>query len=52
MFKTLGVPELLLILGILILVFGVGKLPQAGESIGKAICGFKKDQSGDEEKPS
>jgi len=52
MFKSLGVPELLLILGILILVFGVGKLPQVGESIGKAIRGFKKAQSGDEEKPS
>jgi sec-independent protein translocase protein TatA len=29
--------------------FGVGKLPQVGESIGKAIRSFKKAQSGEDE---
>jgi len=49
MFKSIGVPELILILVILIIFFGVGKLPQVGSSIGKAIRSFKKAQSGDEE---
>ncbi len=50
MFKSLGVPEIILILVIVLIFFGVGKLPQVGESIGKAIRSFKKAQSGEEEK--
>jgi len=34
--------ELLLILLIVLIVFGAGKLPQLGEGLGKAIKGFKK----------
>jgi sec-independent protein translocase protein TatA len=34
--------ELLLILVIVLIIFGAGKLPQLGEEIGKAIKGFKK----------
>jgi sec-independent protein translocase protein TatA len=34
--------ELLLILVIVLIIFGAGKLPQLGEGIGKAIKGFKK----------
>jgi len=49
MFKSIGVPELILILVILIIFFGVGKLPQVGNSIGKAIRSFKKAQSGDDD---
>ncbi len=49
MFKSLGWPEILIILVILVMFFGLGKLPQVGESIGKAIRGFKKASSGDEE---
>ncbi|HEX9896964.1 MAG TPA: twin-arginine translocase TatA/TatE family subunit [Dehalococcoidales bacterium] len=49
MFKSLGVPEIILILVIIMIFFGVGKLPQVGESIGKAIRSFKKAQSGDDE---
>lgn len=37
-----GVPELLLILVILLVVFGPGKLPQLGSSLGGAIRNFKK----------
>lgn len=37
-----GWMELLLILIIVLIVFGAGKLPQLGEGIGKAITGFKK----------
>ena len=48
MFKSLGVPELILILVIIFIFFGIGKLPQVGESIGKAIRSFKKAQAGDD----
>src|SRR5712692_10168469 len=34
--------ELLLILIIVLIVFGAGKLPQLGEGLGKALKGFKK----------
>lgn len=37
----LGVPELLIILAIVILIFGANKLPQLGSGIGKAIRNFK-----------
>ena len=37
-----GVPELLIIGSIVMLVFGVGKLPEIGSSFGKAISNFKK----------
>ena len=49
MFKSIGPMELVLILVIVIIFFGVGKLPQVGESLGKAIRSFKKAQSTDEE---
>ena len=42
MFGSFGGIELLLILIIVLIIFGAGKLPQLGEGIGKAIKGFKK----------
>ena len=42
MFGSLGITELVLILAIVLIIFGAGKLPQLGEGIGKAIKGFKK----------
>jgi len=42
MFGSLGITELILILVIVLVIFGAGKLPQLGEGIGKAIKGFKK----------
>jgi sec-independent protein translocase protein TatA len=38
---SLGMPELIVILLIVVLVFGAGKLPQIGENLGKAIRNFK-----------
>ena len=38
----LGMPELIIIMVIVLLIFGAGKLPEVGSSIGKAIKGFKK----------
>lgn len=42
MFGSFGWLELLLILIIVLIIFGAGKLPQFGEGLGKAIKGFKK----------
>ncbi len=42
MFGTFGFTELILILVIVLIIFGAGKLPQLGEGVGKAIKGFKK----------
>jgi sec-independent protein translocase protein TatA len=38
----IGMPELIVILIIALLVFGAGKLPEIGTSLGKAVRGFKK----------
>ncbi len=47
---NLGAPELILILVIVIIVFGVGRLGEAGAAIGKGIREFRKaTQSLDEE---
>jgi sec-independent protein translocase protein TatA len=48
MFKSFGLPEIILILVIVFIFFGVGKLPQVGEAMGKAIRSFKKAQSTEE----
>lgn len=42
-----GVWEWVVILGIVLVVFGPGKLPQLGESLGKSIRGFKKAMNTD-----
>ena len=42
MFGSLGFTEFILILFIVLIIFGAGKLPQLGEGVGKAIKGFKK----------
>lgn len=38
----LGLPELIIILVIVIMIFGAGKLPEIGGAIGKGIKSFKK----------
>src|SRR2546426_862866 len=43
MFGTMGVTELILIVAIVLIVFGAGKLPKIGEGVGKALKGFKKE---------
>jgi sec-independent protein translocase protein TatA len=42
MFGSFGWMELLLVLIIVLIIFGAGKIPQLGEGLGKAIKGFKK----------
>jgi len=41
----LGLPELIVILVIVVVIFGANRLPQLGEGLGKAIKGFKKGLS-------
>ena len=45
----LGPWEIALILVIILIIFGVGKLPQVGNALGKGIRSFKKAQSGEDE---
>ena len=45
----LGFGELVMILLIVIVIFGAGKLPQIGEGLGKAITNFKKSVAGKDE---
>lgn len=43
MFGTLGFSELLIILAIILIIFGAGRLPQIGQGLGQALKGFKKE---------
>jgi sec-independent protein translocase protein TatA len=43
----LGMGELLVILVIVLLVFGAGKLPQIGDALGKSIRNFKSAANGE-----
>jgi len=45
----LGMPELVIILVIIVIIFGAGKLPEIGGGIGKGIKNFK-DATKDEKK--
>lgn len=45
----LGTQELLIILVIVLLLFGVKRLPQLGSSFGRSVSNFKKGLRGDEE---
>ena len=46
----LGTPELIILLVITVLVFGVGKLGDVGRELGKGIRNFKTEVSGEKEK--
>ncbi len=41
MFGSLGTGELLVILAIVVLIFGVNKIPQLGKGLGEGIKNFK-----------
>jgi sec-independent protein translocase protein TatA len=45
----LGIPELLIILAIIILIFGANRLPEIGRGIGKGIKNFKDATSSSKE---
>ena len=45
----MGLWEIGLILVVILIVFGVGKLPQVGGAMGKGLRAFRKGQSGEED---
>jgi sec-independent protein translocase protein TatA len=44
----IGVPELLIVLAIVVLIFGVGRLGKLGKDLGEGIREFRKGIAGDE----
>lgn len=46
---SVGPPELIIVLVIVLIIFGVGKLPEIGGAMGKAIREFRTSQSGQDE---
>jgi sec-independent protein translocase protein TatA len=46
MFQTFGWAEGLIILTVILIVFGVGKLPQVGGALGKGIREFRRGKEG------
>ena len=46
---NLGLPELLIIMGIVLLLFGARKLPELGRSLGQAIRQFQDAMKGKDE---
>ena len=38
----LGIPELLIILVVVLIIFGAGKLPKMGKALGEGLTEFKK----------
>jgi sec-independent protein translocase protein TatA len=45
----IGMPELIVILVIILVVFGAGKLPEIGSALGKGIKNFKRASEGKDE---
>ena len=52
MFGSLGVPELLIILAIVLLIFGYSRLPQLGKGLGQGIRNFRQGLRGGSEAES
>ena len=52
MFKGIGPTELIIVLSIVLIIFGVGKLPTIGGAMGKAVKGFRKEVEGGGSKTS
>ena len=51
MFGSLGMGELIIILIIVILIFGVNKIPQLGKGLGEGIRNFKSAIKAAQEEP-
>jgi sec-independent protein translocase protein TatA len=52
MFETIGFPELLVILGVAVLLFGGKKIPEVAKGLGEGIRNFKTALKGEPEKPA
>ncbi len=48
MMFALGTSELLIILVLVLIIFGAGRLPQLGGALGRGIKNFKSGMAGDE----
>ena len=48
----LGLPELLIILLVVLLIFGASRLPGVGSALGKGIRSFKTSVTGEDESPT
>ncbi|MFZ3171405.1 MAG: twin-arginine translocase TatA/TatE family subunit [Carboxydocellales bacterium] len=51
MFGGLGWPEALVVVAIALVIFGPGKIPQAGKALGEGIRNFRKATGSKEEEP-
>jgi sec-independent protein translocase protein TatA len=49
--ETIGFPELLVILGVAVLLFGGKKIPELAKGLGEGIRNFKTALKGEPEKP-
>jgi sec-independent protein translocase protein TatA len=47
---NIGFPELIIIMAIVLIIFGAGKLPEVGGAIGKGIRSFKKSMQEPDER--
>lgn len=52
MFQGIGVPELLIILVIVVLIFGVGRVSRMGGELGKGIRAFREGLAGKDTDPT
>jgi sec-independent protein translocase protein TatA len=50
MFGGLGTTELILILAIVLIIFGAGRLPEVGSAIGKGMRNFRASSRGEDER--
>jgi sec-independent protein translocase protein TatA len=50
--ETIGMPELLVILGVAVLLFGGKKIPELAKGLGEGIRNFKTSLKGAPEKPA
>ena len=49
--RSIGLPELLIVLGIAVLLFGGRKIPEVAKGLGEGIRNFKSALKGDDERP-
>lgn len=52
MFESIGMPELLVILGVAVLLFGGKKIPEVAKGLGQGIRNFKTALKGETDKPA